>query len=244
MQNKEAEKKFFNESCTASPWITFNKNGQKAIFRVFEKYVLPRQGETVVDMGCGTGEFSNELRKYNLNVIGIDISEKSIQACKEKYGKNIQFNVQDIEQTECEDESVDIIFFGGILHHFPTRKKVFKEAYRILKKGGRIFAFDPNHNNLIIWVYRELLGIKTQKTENEVLIKAKEIEEELKSAGFKEFMVKSTANITFDKHYFKKLVPFPLYYGIYIYNTIERVMNMIKLLREKYGSFVITYAKR
>ena len=69
-------------------------------------------------------------------------------------------------------------------------------------------------------------------------------EEELKNAGFKESTVKSTANITFDIQYFKKLVPFPLYYGVYFYNTIERAINFIQPLREKHGSFVITSAKK
>ncbi|PIN79619.1 hypothetical protein COV16_03290, partial [Candidatus Woesearchaeota archaeon CG10_big_fil_rev_8_21_14_0_10_34_8] len=77
-----------------------------------------------------------------------------------------------------------------------------------------------------------------------VLIKAEDIHKELKQAGFRDIKCESTANITFDIRYFKKLVPFPLYYGVYLYNTIERIVNFIKPLREKYGSFVITFAKK
>ena len=156
----------------------------------------------------------------------------------------MSFDVQDIEKTAWKEARVDIIFLGGVLHHFPKREKVFEEAYRILKKGGRIYAFDPNYYNLIIWAYRELLGVKTQKTENEVLIKAEEITKELNAAGFEKTTVKATANMTFDIEYFKKLVPFPLYYGAYVYNTIERIIQSIKPLREKHGSFVITCAEK
>ena len=244
MQNKNAEKEFFDNASSISPWVTFNKKGQRSIFKLFKESVKPKDNESIIDMGCGTGEFSNELSKYNLKVTGIDISNKSIEICKDKYGEKINFEVKDIENTSIKENSIDIIFLGGILHHFPDRSKVFKEAHRILKKEGRIFAFDPNHYNFIIWIYRELLGIKTQKTENEVLIKAEDIHKELKQAGFSEIKCESTANITFDIRYFKKLVPFPLYYGVYLYNTIERIVNFIKPLREKYGSFVITFAKK
>jgi ubiquinone/menaquinone biosynthesis C-methylase UbiE len=244
MQNKEAEKEFFDNACVTSPWVTFNKNGQDAILNLFVKHVQPKKGERAIDMGCGTGEFSNKLNQFGLQVTGLDISEKSIRHCKEKYGESITFETKDIENTGFPDNSVDIIFFGGILHHFPNSEKVFAEAHRILKKGGRVFAFDPNYYNLIIWTYRELLGVQKQKTENEVLMKAEQIKEKLKKANFTEMNVKSSANITFDIQYFQKLVPFPLYYGVYVYNLIERSMNIIKPVREKYGSFVITYGRK
>ncbi len=244
MQNKEAERDFFDNSCNISPWITFNKNGQDAIFDTFKKIIRPLKEELTIDMGCGTGEFSNELQKLGLKVIGIDISEKSIEMCKKKFGEKIKFEVKDIEHTKYDDNSVDIIFFGGILHHFPERQAVFKEAYRILKRDGRIFAFDPNYYNLIIWTYREVLGIKTQKTENEILIKKKIMREDLQAAGFDDIDVKSIANVTFSIEYFKKLVPFPIYYSVYVYNMVEKCLNLIKPIREKYGSFVITYAKK
>lgn len=246
MQNKDAEIEFFDNATTESTWTTFNKNGQRQIFRLFEEAVQPKKGETVVDMGCGTGEFSEKLKEYGLLVRGIDISKRSIERCKEKFKaeKNMRFEVQDIERTSCKDNSVDIVFLGAILHHFPKREKVFKEAYRILKKGGRVYGFDPHYYHFIIWAYRELLRIKTQKTENEVLIKPEEIRKELQEAGFSEIGVKSTANMTFDIRYFKKLVPFPLYYGVYAYNGIERAIQGIKLLREKHGSFVITSARK
>jgi ubiquinone/menaquinone biosynthesis C-methylase UbiE len=243
-QNKEAEREFFDNVNSTSPWVTFDKNGQNKIFSLFREYVKPQKEEVAVDMGCGTGEFSAELHKMGLTVTGLDISQKSIETCKERYTNEIIFRTEDIENTSFDDNSVDIIFFGGILHHFPNREKVFKEAQRILRKGGRIFAFDPNHYNLIIWTYRELLGVKTQKTENEVLIKALDIEKELTAAQFSQIIAKSTADMTFSIEYFQKLVPFPLYYGGHVYNAIEKGLNIIKPIREKYGSFVITFAKK
>lgn len=245
-QNKEAEKEFFDNALSESPWTTFNANGQEQIFKLFEEKVMPKEAEIALDMGCGTGEFSERLAQYGLEVTGMDISKKAIERCREKYKdrKNMRFEVQDIERTTWKEESADIIFFGGVLHHFPHRENVFKEAFRVLKKNGRIFAFDPHYYNLIIWIYRELLGVKTQKTENEVLIKPEEIKKELTEAGFTHIDAKGTANITFDVRYFKKLVPFPLYYGAHIYNGIERAIQWNKQLEEKHGSFAITYAKK
>ncbi len=244
-QNKDAEIAFFDTASSSSPWTTFNAQGQKQIFLHFEKLVQPRKGEIAVDMGCGTGEFSVKLLEYGLLVIGIDISKKSIAHCQEKYKQpHLSFHVGDIEHTGFADNSVDIIFFGGVLHHFPHREKVFAEAHRILKKEGRLFAFDPHYYNLIIWTYRELLGVKTQKTENEVLLKSADLQNELFHAGFSVIDSSGTANMTFDIRYFKKLVSFPLYYGVYVYNAIERLIHLFAPLRKKYGSFVITYARK
>lgn len=243
MQNKEKEIEFFNTALGESPWTTFNKNGQKQIFKIFEEKVKPQKGETALDMGCGTGEFSKKLAEYGLNVTGIDISKGAISYCKKKYKETkILFDIQDIEKTTYADNSTDIIFFGGVLHHFPHRQHVFKEAYRILHKNGRIYAFDPNYYNLVLWVYREKLGIKTQKTENEILVKAEEVRNELQEAGFSTIDVQSTANMTFDIQYFRKLVPFPLDYSVYLYNFLEKFLHCIRLFERKYGSFVITYA--
>lgn len=246
MQNKDAEKKFFDSVTSESPWTTFNKNGQREIFSLFEQKVQPKKGEIAVDMGCGTGEFTEQLAQYGLKVYGIDIAKNLVEICKKKYAQNpnMIFEEQDIEHTNFKENSVDIIFLGGVLHHFPKREKVFKEAFRILKKNGRLYAFDPNHYNFIIWTYRELLGIKTQKTENEILVKPEEVDAELAAVGFCEKEVAGTANMTFDKRYFQKLVPFPLYYGVYVYNAIERMIHVIKPLEKKYGSFVITYARK
>ncbi|MEK6867827.1 MAG: methyltransferase domain-containing protein, partial [Nanoarchaeota archaeon] len=78
MQNKHAEREFFDNASSVSPWTTFNKNGQQQIFKQFERTVHPKAGEIAVDMGCGTGEFSIKLKEYGLTVMGIDISKKSI----------------------------------------------------------------------------------------------------------------------------------------------------------------------
>lgn len=245
MQNKDAEIVFFDTASSTSPWTTFNAHGQQQIFSHFEQLVQPKKGEVALDMGCGTGEFSVKLMEYELHVTGIDISQNSISFCQKKYKQpHLSFQVGDIEHTLLPESSVDIIFFGGVLHHFPHREKVFQEAHRILKKGGRMFAFDPHYYNIIIWGYRELLGIKTQKTENEILLKAEDLRRELQHTGFSHVDVHATANITFDIRYFKKLVPFPLFYGVYAYNFIERALHCIKSLREKHGSFVITYARK
>lgn len=245
MQNKNAEIAFFDTASSTSPWTTFNSSGQRQIFLHFERLVQPKKAEIALDMGCGTGEFSVQLLAYDLHVTGIDISKKSIAHCQQKYKQpHLFFHVGDIEHTGFADNSVDIIFFGGVLHHFPHREKVFQEAFRILKKGGRIFAFDPHYYNLIIWTYRELLGVKTQKTENEVLLKAADLSSELKTAGFSVIDSSGTGNITFDREYFKKLVPFPFYYGVYVYNAIERCIHLIPYIRKRHGSFVITYARK
>ena len=243
-QNKKAEIVFFDTVNSGSPWLTFNVAGQKHLMDLFASLVHPQKDNVTLDMGCGTGDFSMALNALGLKVKGVDISQKSIDYCKHKYGSEFHFEQGDIESLSDKEESIDILFFGGILHHFPQREKVFQEAHRVLKKGGKIFAFDPHYYSPVIWFYREFLGVKTQKTENEVLLKSTVITDELKKAGFTQIQVESTANMTFSVDYFKTLLPFPLYYAAYGYNLLEKFLYIFPPIRKKLGSFLITYAEK
>ena len=60
-----------------------------------------------------------------------------------KYGyKNVEFKLGDIENLPVEDNSVDAIISNCVINLSPDKSKVFKEAYRALRKGGKIFVSD------------------------------------------------------------------------------------------------------
>ncbi len=108
-----------------------------------------KQGYTVVDLGSGAGLdcfLAAEKVGKDGRVIGIDMTPAMIEKAKknaEKYGyKNVEFCLGDIENLPVSDNSVDIVLSNCVINLAPDKKKVFQEAYRVLKSGGKMYVSD------------------------------------------------------------------------------------------------------
>jgi len=108
-----------------------------------------KEGDVVLDLGCGAG-FDCFLASKKVGkdgkVIGIDMTEEMIKRAKinaKKFGvENVEFILGEIENLPIKDSSIDIIITNCVINLSPDKKKTFKEAYRVLKSGGRIYLSD------------------------------------------------------------------------------------------------------
>jgi ubiquinone/menaquinone biosynthesis C-methylase UbiE len=246
MQDINLEKEFFDQAAEDSAWITFDERGHKKILDLFNKFVKPRKDEKMVDLGCGTGEITYAIKKkFRLDITGVDISEKSINSAKGKYD-GISFEIGDIKKTRFEDNQFDIVVFAAALHHFQKRDLILKEAYRILRPGGRLFAFDPNAGSPLLFLFRnDKSPFKSDKmkTKNEVLLDRKKISDELHKNGFVNITTVATGGMSFTKEYFKRLFPKPFYNVVYAYNLYQMIFD--KSYIDNYlGEFLITFAEK
>jgi len=108
-----------------------------------------KEGDIVLDLGSGAGfDCFLASKKVGVNgkVIGIDMTPEMIKKANEnilKYGyKNVEFRLGEIENLPVSNDSVDVIISNCVINLSPNKEKVFREAFRVLKKTGKIFVSD------------------------------------------------------------------------------------------------------
>ncbi len=147
----------------------------------------------ILDFGCGAGIFIERTIKYKpKKIVGIDISEVSIDKAKKRaneLGIDVDYYVDNCEKTQFENNSFDIVYGTGILHHLEFNK-CLDEIYRILKSNGSFLFIEPLGTNPFINLYRKLTPNSRSKDEHPLVykdfeyIKNKFVEINIKYYGF------------------------------------------------------------
>lgn len=112
----------------------------------------PQKRELILDAGCGTGRFSQELTTKGCRVIAIDYSIESLKICKERC-KNLDpepiIIKADISDLPLKPEIIDKIISIGVFQHIPTQRcriNSLREMKRVLKPDGRLVITGYNYD--------------------------------------------------------------------------------------------------
>lgn len=100
--------------------------------------LAPKQGEKILDLGCGTGDLAHRLHAYGVTVLGIDKSENMVNQAIRKY-PDIPFMVQDATDLKYHNE-FDAVFSNATLHWVQPAIQALHGIYQSLKDGGRFVA--------------------------------------------------------------------------------------------------------
>ena len=149
-------------------------------------------GKTVLEIGVGAGADFQNWCEHAAHATGIDLTERAISLTGERLSLNsvapekYTLLATDAENLPFDDDSFDIVYSWGVLHHTPDTDRAFREAFRVLKPGGSIKAMiyhDPSWTALMLYAQHALFRGKPKTKIRDVVF------QHLESPGTKVFTV-------------------------------------------------------
>jgi SAM-dependent methyltransferase len=186
-QDKGKEIAFFDAHAESDEYDVFAPQANEALIAAFVRLSGLPAGARVADLGCGSGVFTELLRRQGYRSIGLDISPKLIALGRAKY-PGLELIEGDAENLPFESASLDGVLLSGLVHHFPDPRRLASEVRRVLKSGGRFVAFDPNRINPFMWLYRDRASpfySSVGVTENERPVLAWQVADIFRGEGFR-----------------------------------------------------------
>lgn len=108
-------------------------------------------GKRLLDAGCGNGTLTAALSDFNLEIVGLDLNDGLGRAyqMRDKYAVKARSQVEYVQgnlvDPPLKENSFDLVYSSGVIHHTPSSKKAFESLVRLTKAGGRLY----------VWVYRK-----------------------------------------------------------------------------------------
>ena len=155
-----------------------------------------RPGETVLDLGSGAG-FDSFLAARQVGetgrVIGVDMTPEMVRKARANSQKggfpNVEFRLGEIEHLPVADESVEVILSNCVINLSPDKPGVFREAFRVLKPGGRLAVADIVATASLPEEMRNDLALHAGCVGGAATIG--ELEEMLQTAGFQQIRIQA-----------------------------------------------------
>lgn len=127
---------------TSNNWDTFLYEDKHAFVWEYGEDLLqllnPKLGESILDLGCGTGQLTEKIAQTGAEVMGVDYAATMIEKAKENY-PHIHFDVADAKNFQV-DKPLDAVFSNAVLHWVKEADSAIASIHQSLKPGGRFVA--------------------------------------------------------------------------------------------------------
>ena len=147
------------------------------------------KGLKVLEVGVGLGADHQQFAEAGAELYGIDLTEKAVEHTRKRLaylGLESNLSVWDAEELDFPDETFDLVYSWGVLHHSPNTHKAISEVYRVLRGGGgaRIMIYHKwSMIGYMLWIRYALLRLRPWVTLREIYSKY------LESAGTKAYSI-------------------------------------------------------
>ncbi len=244
-QDKYAETAFWDQIARQRVYAAFDKEEYEELIEAV--WGRDMSGLVLADIGSASGVSAALFASRGAKVIGIEIAPELVSQARQlwsDYADRIDFQVGDAEHLELADESLDAVFFGGVLHHIPQLDAVYAEAKRVLKPGGKLVAIEPNRRDFLELIEWGVADLRGKLTPNEYPIDPVEMVRDLRIAGFERPRYWTT------RHDIPVLAQFPLLRQIFSrhkgYAVKRPLLRLINAFREpaNRGTFFVMVAEK
>ncbi|MGI8734971.1 MAG: class I SAM-dependent methyltransferase [Pyrinomonadaceae bacterium] len=128
-------------------------------------------GLNVLEIGCGLGTDGAQFAKAGADYTGVDLTEAAVDLARKRFelsGFPGRFQTEDAESLTFEDNSFDLVYSHGVLHHTPDTARAVREIHRVLRPEGRavvmLYHRDSYNYRVNISIFRRA-GAKLLKSE-------------------------------------------------------------------------------
>jgi SAM-dependent methyltransferase len=113
----------------------------------------PREGEAILDVGCGTGEIAARLaaRFPGTSYLGIDLEEPHLERARKRcaeFGARVRFQQGDALALPCADARFDLVVSRHVLQALPDARRALEEMVRVTRPGGRLHLIAEDYGML------------------------------------------------------------------------------------------------
>jgi len=151
---KDDVREFWNRNVCQTEFIKAGERGDREFFEEAERvrykhhFYLPelfdeiarrKPGGKLLEVGCSMGTDLLQLARRGMKVTGIDLTEEGIKLAEKRfamYGLPAELKIDDAENLSFADNTFDVVYSFGVLHHTPDTQKSIDEVLRVLKPGG------------------------------------------------------------------------------------------------------------
>ena len=239
--------KSLNWDAPVSPMFSYGSDRDIKIEQYFKSLLGDISGKKVLDIGSGHGNCALNLALMGAEVTSIDLSPDLIAGCRHRAKVNnlkVEFMEMDACNLSFSNNYFDVVVGFRTIHHLPSIKKFYEEAYRVLKHGGSLIFVEPQKYNPFVEFGRRFIKNKeTDRTPTEHPLVPSDLRDiNIKFGRFqkREYDFLSVGVMAF-KDIFK--MPF-LYRALYpIFTLVDSVLRFIPPLRPLYWQVVVKATK-
>jgi SAM-dependent methyltransferase len=112
------------------------------------------KGARLLEVGCGMGTDLLQFARGGAHVTGADLTPRSVEISRARfrlYGVPGRFVITDGERLPFADETFDVVYSNGVLHHTPGTDVAVREVHRVLKRGGTAKVMLYHRHSLAYW---------------------------------------------------------------------------------------------